>query len=161
MRWKPELLNYKYTQPLHRQVSVIHLMYYSMPEDWESGRSRMGIFRLKILCVLGLAGDRKDESKDNTDSYSPHHYTTSCGELEVQGTSEAGSRMWVSPDWCSWCSWCSWGASVLLWRDTAVTHQVSLLLMLCFPTQKLWGSMKYLSLNAEDHILARYGASRR
>lgn len=44
----------------------------------------MSIFRLKILCALGLAGDKKDQSKDSTDSYRPHHYTTPCEELEVQ-----------------------------------------------------------------------------
>ncbi|KAL2300703.1 hypothetical protein Nmel_013590 [Mimus melanotis] len=40
--------------------------------------------------------DKKDESKDNTDYYRSYHYTPLCEELEVQGTSEAGSRMWIS-----------------------------------------------------------------
>lgn len=117
----------------------------------------MSIFRLKILCILGLAGDKKDES--NADSYSPRHYTTPCEELEVQGTSEAGSRVWVSPD----CDAPNAPGEPLcpVEGHTAVTLQVSLLLMFVFPTWKLWGSMKYFSLNAEDHVLARYGASRR
>lgn len=37
----------------------------------------MSIFRLKILCVLGLPGDKKDESKDNTESYRPPATTLS------------------------------------------------------------------------------------
>lgn len=34
------------------------------------------IFSLKILGVLGLSGDKKDEFRDEADSYRPHRYTT-------------------------------------------------------------------------------------